>query len=89
MNMKKSKGRYAGAQAPQEAGMCLRSCSIRTLDGVTFMPGKSYPAGDPTVEKYRFHFRVSSAPPRMDPAPESEPEPEPVAKPERLADPEE
>ena len=87
--MKKSKGRYAGAQAPQEAGMCLRSCSIRTLDGVAFMPGTSYPADDPIVEKYRFHFRVSSAAPLAALVPEPETEPEPTAKPERLADPEE
>tara|TARA_R110002167_G_scaffold26380_3_gene90878 strand:- start:8945 stop:9196 length:252 start_codon:yes stop_codon:yes gene_type:complete len=83
--MKKSKGRYAGAQAPQEAGMRLRSCSHRKLDGVTFRSGQSYPADDPIVAKYRFHFRVAAFPPSVEP----EPEPEPATETERLADPEE
>jgi hypothetical protein len=89
--MKKSKGRYAGAQAPPEAGMRLRSCSHRKLDGVTFRSGMSYPADDPIVQKYRFHFRVAAFPPSVEPTPEPalEPEPEPTVKPERLADPEE
>lgn len=92
--MKKRKGQYAGSQAPLEAGMRLRSCSHRKLDGITFRAGQSYPADDPTVMKYRFHFRVAAFPPSVVPAEElSAPEESSEVlgseiTPERLADPE-
>lgn len=77
----KDETQYGGATGRVVGGMRLRSCSHRVLGGVTFRSGVSYPADDPIVRKYRFHFRVAPFPPSVDPTPEPEPEagPQPTA----------
>lgn len=90
--MGRSDSQYGGATGRVVGGMRLRSCSHRTLDGVTFRSGISYPADDPIVRKYRFHFRVAVFPPNphveASPEPEVDPEvePEPESPPVTPAD---
>ena len=78
--MESSKTTYGGGRPASNACMQLRGTGSRKLDGVVYMAGVPYPADDPTVLKYRMHFRIADAAPPVDEVQQSS---------ERLGDPEE